>query len=151
MNLSVRQKGYAMKYHELLNTIEDDLKNNERLKSSCIRFINYVASKKDKSLFDYLSFDIISKITNDEDYNDILSLTHYLTDPSINVLILQFHYFSIATDREEPEPISVTDVYEALESNTFYDPQTGIKDPEYKEYLKLFYTLSKSAKELNKK
>lgn len=138
-----------MEYHELLDTIKYDLKNNEPLMDSCICFINYIASKRDKSLFDYLSFDIIAKITKDRDYNKILSLTQYFTDPAINILILKFHYFSTNTNREEPEPISATYVYEALKNNIFYDPNTGERDLYYKDYIKLFYTLSEPAKELN--
>lgn len=137
-----------MNYKMLLKKIEKDLEDNSQLKASCVDFIQYVAKASDKSKLDYMSFEIISQIIHNNNYNHILSLAHYLTNPAVDVLILNFFYFSKDTLREEPEEISSKYVYEALTKGIFYDPKTGLADPDYKKHLKIFYTLSNSAKEL---
>lgn len=136
-------------YNSLIKQVKYDLNEEKALLDSCLLFIDKIASAHNKSQFDYISLNLLSQITKENDQKKLLQLSNYLSDTRINILSLCFYYFSLSSDRQEPIEVDIKVVNEALQSNVFYDPETGKQDCHFRKNLKMYFSLTDDGRSLN--
>lgn len=133
---------FVQKFHK-------DLEKEEKLLQASLLFLEKVSGEENKNKFDYISFNLLADITQENNQQQLLKLVNYLCDDRVNILVLRFHYFPLSHNRQDPIDIDTKDVNEALRNDKFYDPETGEEDLYFKKYLKMYFSLSDNARELH--